>query len=128
MFPLTALSDEKLEKYDDLIWGVGEPIAVQVICRDEDTIIDIVNADIRAEQLVVLMINEKVSEGECIAFPAPLLFFVQDALLHYRDHIDRQSCALRVMNKRGIVMGYSLAPGKFDKNKKKPEKMQQISI
>ena len=60
IWPLKALSDDSYDKFDEVTWGVGEPMAVQVICKDEDTIIDIVNADMKGESLVVFTINQKV--------------------------------------------------------------------
>ena len=38
-------------------WSAGDLIAVGVICKDEDTILEIVNADVLDEQLVLMVMN-----------------------------------------------------------------------
>ena len=89
--------------------------------------IDIVNADMKFEELVINTINLKVASGACLTFPSPMMLFVQDRFLSYKDHSDRHSVALKVMNGFGRFMGYCLAPGRFDKNKKSPkEKVNEI--
>ena len=126
IWPLKALSDDSYDKFDEVTWGVGEPMAVQVICKDEDTIIDIVNADMKGESLVVFTINQKVMVQDCLAFPTPILFYVMGALLHYRDHLDRQSVVIRLGNKNGNQLGWALAPGKFDQDRK--QNQQKIKL
>ena len=122
--PGTLLANDKFE---NITWGVGEPIGVQALCADEDTMIDIVNADMKFEELVINTINSKVASGACLTFPSPMMLFVQDRFLSYKDHSDRHSVALKVMNGFGRFMGYCLAPGRFDKNKKSPnEKVNEI--
>ena len=122
--PGTLLANDKFE---NITWGVGEPIGVQALCADEDTMIDIVNADMKFEELVINTINLKVASGACLTFPSPMMLFVQDRFLSYKDHSDRHSVALKVMNGFGRFMGYCLAPGRFDKNKKSPkEKVNEI--
>ena len=120
IWPLKALSDDSYDKFDEVTWGVGEPMAVQVICKDEDTIIDIVNADMKGESLVVFTINQKVMVQDCLAFPTPILFYVMGALVHYKDHLDRHSVALKLGNAAGDKLGWALAPGRFDKKNKPP--------
>ena len=122
--PGTLLANDKFE---NITWGVGEPIGVQALCADEDTMIDIVNADMKFEELVINTINLKVASGAYLTFPSPMMLFVQDRFLSYKDHSDRHSVALKVMNGFGRFMGYCLAPGRFDKNKKSPkEKVNEI--
>ena len=118
LLPGTPLANDKFE---NIIWGAGEPIGVQALCADEDTMIDIVNADMKSEELVIDTINLKVAAGACMTFPNPIMLFVQNRFLSYKDHSDRYSVALKVMNGFGRLMGYCLAPGRFDKNKKSPK-------
>ena len=63
-------------------WSDGDLIQVGVICKDEDTIIEIVNADIKSEREVLMQMNQSIVEGVCVAFPMPAMFIVIKALVH----------------------------------------------
>ena len=94
-------------------WSDGDLIQVGVICKDEDTIIEIVNADIKSEREVLMQMNQSIVEGVCVAFPMPAMFIVIKALVHYKDHVERESVVLGVGNADRNFLGWALAYGKF---------------
>jgi hypothetical protein len=99
-------------------WSVGDLIQVGVICKDEDTILEVVNADIKSEKDVLLQMNESIVETVCISFPMPVMFIVIKALVHYKDHRGRESVVLGVGNAERVFIGWALANGEFVKSKK----------
>ena len=102
-------------------WSDGDLIQVGVICKDEDTIIEIVNADIKSEREVLMQMNQSIVEGVCVAFPMPAMFIVIKALVHYKDHVERESVVLGVGNADQDFLGWVLATGKFVSEKKSEE-------
>ena len=94
-------------------WSDGDLIQVGVICKDEDTIIEIVNADIKSEREVLMQMNQSIVEGVCVAFPMPAMFIVIKALVHYKDHVERESVVLGVGNADRNFLGWALANCKF---------------
>ena len=99
-------------------WTDGDLIQVGVLCKDEDTILEIVNADIKSEKDVLLQMNESIVETVCISFPMPVMFIVIKALVHYKDHRGRESVVLGVGNAERVFIGWALANGEFVKSKK----------
>ena len=102
-------------------WSDGDLILVGVICKDEDTIIEIVNADIKSEREVLMQMNQSIVEGVCVAFPMPAMFIVIKALVHYKDHVERESVVLGVGNADQDFLGWVLATGKFVSEKNSEE-------
>jgi len=94
-------------------WSNGDLIQVGVLCKDEDTILEIVNADIKSEKDVLLQMNESLIEGVCIGFPMPAMFIVIKALVHYKDHRGRDSVVLGIGNGDRDFVGWALGNGKF---------------
>ena len=100
------------------VWEKGDIIQVGVLCKDEDTILEIVNADIKSEKDVLLQMNESLIEGVCIGFPMPAMFIVIKALVHYKDHRGRDSVVLGIGNGDRDFVGWALGNGKFVKPKR----------
>ena len=100
------------------VWEKGDIIQVGVLCKDEDTILEIVNADIKSERDVLLQMNQSIVEGVCISFPMPAMFIVIKALVHYKDHRKRESVVLGVGNANRDFVGWALGNGKFVISKK----------
>ena len=94
-------------------WSAGDLIAVGVICKDEDTILEIVNADVLDEQLVLMVMNNLIVTNMCISFPRPMMFLVQKALVQYTDHKGIKSLVLAVGNGDNDFLGWALANGRF---------------
>jgi hypothetical protein len=99
-------------------WSAGDIIQVGVLCKDEDTILEIVNADIKSERDVLLQMNQSILKGVCISFSMPAMFIVIKALVHYKDHRKRESVVLGVGNADRDFVGWALANGKFVVSKK----------
>ena len=94
-------------------WSNGDLIQVGVLCKDEDTILEIVNADIKSEKDALLQMNESLMKGVCIGFPMPAMFLVIKALVHYKDHRGRDSVVLGIGNGDRDFVGWALGNGKF---------------
>jgi hypothetical protein len=107
------------------IWSPGDIIQVGVICKDEETILQIVNADMKSEELVLVTMNQMIIMGLCAGIPSPMFFVVQKSLVSYTDHIERQSLVLGVGNSENQFLGWVLANGKWSLKKKKG---QQINL
>ena len=99
-------------------WSAGDLIAVGLICKDEDTILEIVNADIKSEKDALLQMNESLMKGVCIGFPMPAMFLVIKALVHYKDHRGRASVVLGIGNADRAFVGWALGHGEYVKSKK----------
>ena len=99
-------------------WSDGDIIQVGVLCKDEDTILEIVNSDIKSEKDALLQMNESLMKGVCIGFPMPAMFIVIKALVHYKDHRKRESVVLGVGNADRDFVGWALGNGKFVVSKK----------
>ena len=95
------------------VWEKGDIIQVGVLCKDEDTILEIVNADIKSEKDALLQMNESLMKGVCIGFPMPAMFIVIKALVHYKDHRGRDSVVLGIGNGDRDFVGWALGNGKF---------------
>ena len=100
------------------VWEKGDIIQVGVLCKDEDTILEIVNADIKSEKDALLQMNKSLMKGACIGFPMPAMFIVINALVHYKDHIGRPSVVLGIGNGNRDFVGWALGHGEYVKSKK----------
>ena len=102
-------------------WIAGDLISVGLVCKDEESILRIVNADVKSEELVVVTMNQSLMMGVCISFEGSMRFLVQKALVHYKDHAGRASIVLGVGNSNQDFLGWVLATGKFVSEKKSEE-------
>jgi len=100
------------------VWEKGDIIQVGVLCKDEDTILEIVNADIKSEKDALLQMNESLMKGVCIGFPMPAMFLVIKALVNYKDHRGRPSVVLGIGNADRAFVGWALGHGEYVKSKK----------
>jgi len=107
--------------YNDREWIAGDLISVGLVCKDEESILRIVNADVKSEELVVVTMNQSLMMGVCISFEGSMRFLVQKALVHYKDHAGRSSVVLGVGNSDQDFLGWVLALGKFVSEKKSEE-------
>jgi len=108
-------------------WYKGDIVATAVICKDEETILQVVNADMKSEEAVILTMNKLIRAEVCAGFPQPIMFLVDKALLHYKDHKDRPSVVLGVVNGDRKFLGWILVAGIFKKGEK-PTGGQKIAI
>ena len=101
-------------------WAKGDAIATSVICRDEDSILKVVNADMISMEDVLVTINDLVDEGDCVNLQRPAYFFIHSQLVEYFDFLDRPSVAVGVESPvyKGRFLGFVLAPGVWNNEKK----------
>ena len=102
-------------------WSAGDLISVGLVCRDEESILKIVRADVTSEELVLMAMNQSIMMGVCVTFEGAMRFLVQKALVHYKDHAGRASIVLGVGNSNKDFLGWVLATGKFVSEKKSEE-------
>tara|TARA_R110002126_G_scaffold196792_4_gene344752 strand:- start:68 stop:427 length:360 start_codon:yes stop_codon:yes gene_type:complete len=102
-------------------WTVGDLISVGLVCKDEKSILEIVHADVKSEELVLMTMSQSIMMGVCISFEGSMRFLVQRALVHYKDHAGRASVVLGVGNADQDSLGWVLATGKFVSEKKSEE-------
>ena len=117
MFPQIALTQqEKNQK----IWVEGDLIVTRVLCEEEDGILELVNADMKGpETLVMMVMGSLVGNEQCTALPFPVTFKVTKSLVEYTDHGKHPSVVLGAVAQNGDWVGWILAAGTFEANKKK---------
>ena len=113
VLPYNATADHQETTNYKRTWGIGDPISTAVICKDEDSIIKMINADMISVEDVLIQLNDLVDEGDCVSLERPAFFFVQSQLIEYMDFLDRPSIALGVESPymKGKFLGFVLAPG-----------------
>ena len=117
MFPQIALSEhEKRQK----VWTNGDLITTRVLCESEDAILELTNADMKGpDTLVMMVMGSLVGDEQCTALPFPIRFKVIKSLVEYTDHSKRPSVVLGAVAQNGDWVGWILAAGTFEANKKK---------
>ena len=107
-------------------WAIGDIIATAMICKDEDSIIKVINADMISVEDVLITITDLIDEGDCVKLERPFIFLVQSQFLEYFDFLDRPSVALGVESPatKGKFLGFVLAPGFWGG----PKNLKEISI
>ena len=97
-------------------WIKGDVMSVNLICKDEETILDIVNSDIISFEHAMLEINHKISENVCI-IPnrngSSFSVIVLEALVHYVDYKGDKNVVLSVKNMAGTFLGWVVGVGIF---------------
>ena len=107
-------------------WTMGDLIATAVICKDEESIVKVINADMISVEEVLSTVTDLVDEGDCVKLERPFFFLVQSQFLEYFDFLDRPSVALGVESPatKGKFLGFVLAPGFWEG----PRNIKEISI
>ena len=107
-------------------WTMGDLIATAVICKDEESIVKVINADMISVEEVLSTVTDLVDEGDCVKLERPFFFLVQSQFLEYFDFLDRPSVALGVESPvtKGKFLGFVLAPGFWEG----PKNIKEISI
>lgn len=97
------------------IWKVGDSIAIYVLCRYEEDIMNVVKADMISGDSVIGLINSFIAYERCIVFPKIAHFRVKEIIVNYKDFRSRPSCVLKVyynMNKN--LEGFVIAENPKD--------------
>ena len=117
MFPQIALTQQQKEHK---IWTNGDLITTRVLCEKEDGVLELVNADMKGpETLVMMVVGTLVEDEQCLALPFPVTFKVTKSLVEYTDFSKRPSVVLGTVAKKGNWVGWVLAAGTFEAGGKK---------
>tara|TARA_B100001029_G_C14661036_1_gene234384 strand:- start:55 stop:462 length:408 start_codon:yes stop_codon:yes gene_type:complete len=117
MFPQIALTQQQKEHK---IWTNGDLITTRVLCEKEDGVLELVNADMKGpETLVMMVVGTLVEDEQCLALPFPVTFKVTKSLVEYTDFSKRPSVVLGTVAKNGNWVGWVLAAGTFEAGGKK---------
>ena len=126
VLPYNATADHQETVDYKRTWTIGDLIQTAIICKDEDSIIKLINADMISVEDVLSTITDLVDEGDCVKLERPFIFLVQSQFLEYFDFLDRPSVALGVESPatKGKFLGFVLAPGSWGG----PKNLKEISI
>ena len=96
-------------------WTVGEMIQVVFICRDEKTVRELAEADMKSLQNIAVLSQQKLAMGDCITLPRQVPFKINDLIFQYKDHkgIDTVLLKVRLLFGSRVFEGYTIAPGVF---------------
>ena len=127
VLPYSATAEhQELTQNFKRTWTIGDFIQTAVICKDEESIIKMINADMISVEDVLIQLNDLVDEGDCVNLIRPVIFTVQSQFVEYFDFLDRPSVALGVESPatKGKFLGFVLAPGFWEG----PKNVKEISI
>jgi len=97
------------------VWEKGATIVTSYVCKDENTIMKVVEADIKSEEEVLAIMYALSKLKYCVGLPTPLPFYVLDLLLEYKDFKKVNTVVLSVARatKPDTHLGYVLAEGTY---------------
>ena len=126
VLPYNATAEHELSPDYKRTWTIGDFIQTAVICKDEESIVKVINADMTSVEEVLSTVTDLVEEGDCVNLIRPVIFTVQSQFVEYFDFLDRPSVALGVESPvtKGKFLGFVLAPGFWDG----PKNIKEISI
>jgi len=97
------------------VWEKGATIVTSYVCRDENTIMKVVEADIKSEEEVLARIYALTKLRDCVGLPMPLPFYVLGLLVEYKDYKKVNTLVFSVakVTKPDTHLGYVLAEGTY---------------
>jgi len=97
------------------VWEKGATIVTSYVCKDENTIMKVVEADIKSEEEVLAIMYALSKLKYCVGLPTPLPFYVLDLLVEYKDFKKVNTVVLSVARatKPDTHLGYVLAEGTY---------------
>ena len=97
------------------VWEKGATIVTSYVCKDENTIMKVVEADIKSEEEVLAIMYALSKLKYCVGLPTPLPFYVLDFLVEYKDFKKVNTVVLSVARatKPDTHLGYVLAEGTY---------------
>ena len=101
------------------VWEKGATIVTSYVCRDEKSIMKVVEADMKNEEEVRAKIYALASLNRCVGLPMPLPFYVLDLLVEYKDFRKVNTLVLSVakVTEPDTHLGYVLAEGTYKNDK-----------
>jgi hypothetical protein len=97
------------------VWEKGATIVTSYVCKDENTIMKVVAADIKSEEEVLARIYALTKLRDCVGLPMPLPFYVLGLLVEYKDYKKVNTLVFSVakVTKPDTHLGYVLAEGTY---------------
>tara|TARA_A100001011_G_C13841418_1_gene647110 strand:+ start:191 stop:544 length:354 start_codon:yes stop_codon:yes gene_type:complete len=97
------------------VWKKGDTIITSYVCRDQKSIMKIVEADTKSEEEVLAIMYVLTGLRHCAAIPMPLPFYVLDFLVDYTDFrkINTVVVSIAKITEPDIHVGYVLAEGTY---------------
>ena len=101
------------------VWEKGETIVAVTICKDEETILKLVEADTISEEEVLARMYALTRLNHCVSLPTPLPFYVRSLLVGYKDFAQKDSVVLSVakVTEPDEHVGFVLAEGTYENDK-----------
>ena len=114
----TNVSSQNMRGYD-YAWKKGDSVTVSIICRTEEDIMKVLQADTKSEEETLARMYALASVRKCYQLPMPLPFYVLGVYVEYKDYADRPSVVLSIarVDKKEELFGYIIAAGKRGKDK-----------
>ena len=97
------------------VWKKGDTIITSYVCRDQKSIMKIVEADTKSEEEVLAIMYVLTGLRHCAAIPMPLPFYVLDFLVDYTDFrkINTVVVSIAKITEPDTHVGYVLAEGTY---------------
>ena len=97
------------------VWKKGDTIITSYVCRDQKSIMKIVEADTKSEEEVLAIMYVLTGLRHCAAIPMPLPFYVLDFLVDYTDFrkINTVVFSVAKITEPDTHVGYVLAEGTY---------------
>ena len=97
------------------VWEKGATIVTSYVCRDEKSIMKVVEADMKNEEEVRAKIYALASLNLCVGLPMPLPFYVLDLLVEYKDFrkINTLVFSVAKVTEPDTHIGFVLAEGTY---------------
>ena len=97
------------------VWKKGDTIITSYVCRDQKSIMKIVEADTKSEEEVLAIMYVLTGLRHCAAIPMPLPFYVLDFLVDYTDFrkINTVVVSIAKITEPNTHVGYVLAEGTY---------------
>ena len=101
------------------VWKKGDTIITSYVCRDQKSIMKIVEADTKSEEEVLAIMYVLTGLRHCAPIPMPLPFYVLDFLVDYTDFrkINTVVVSIAKITEPDIHVGYVLAEGTYKNDK-----------
>jgi hypothetical protein len=108
----TNVSSQNMKGYD-YEWKKGDSVTVSIICRTEEDIMKVLQADTKSEEDTLARMYALTAIRKCMQLPMPLPFYVMGVFVEYKDFADRPSVVLAISrhDMKEKLFGYVIAAG-----------------
>tara|TARA_B100000029_G_scaffold33525_1_gene31768 strand:+ start:158 stop:526 length:369 start_codon:yes stop_codon:yes gene_type:complete len=115
LWPTNVSSQKQEYSYE---WKKGDSVTVAIICRTEEDIMKVLEADTKSEEETLAKMYALTAIRKCLQLPMPLPFYVMGVFVEYKDFADRPSVVLAISrhDMKEKLFGYVIAAGKQGKD------------